>query len=298
MSELSASKKIFSYIAPAKVNLCLKIGGRQPNGYHQLASIVGFTEFGDNIKIEVSNKDNLIVLGRFSINLNADINENIVMKSVRALRRMKNMIPPLKIIIDKQIPVGGGLGGGSSDAATVFLALNEIFKLKMSKNELEKISVKIGADIPVCLNRNFTIMRGIGDKITPIIKPNIPKYLVIANPNTTAETKKVFQEFDENDFKMRKKDALKFLNIEQFLNSGNDLEPSAKKLYPSIKNLLNTMRTLYPRNYSLTPLVVKMSGSGSCCFALFNDKNTSKIFCREIKNAGYWSVSTKFISKF
>ena len=87
MSDLSASKKIFSYIAPAKINLCLKIGGKQPNGYHQLASIVGFTEFGDNIKIEISNRDNLIMLGRYSVNLNADINENIVMKSVFMIQR-------------------------------------------------------------------------------------------------------------------------------------------------------------------------------------------------------------------
>ena len=297
MSDLSSSQKIFSYLAPAKINLCLKIGNKLPNGYHELASIVGFTEFGDAIKIEVSDKDDLTVFGQFSANLNDNIYENTVMKSVKTLRELKkNIIPPLKITIDKQIPVGGGLGGGSSDAATVFLALNDIFKLKISKTDLENIAVKIGADIPACLNRKFVIMRGIGDQITPIIKPNIPQYVVIANPKSISETKHVFQEFDENTFEVKRKDTLKFLTMEQFLNSGNDLEISARKLYPNIENLLIAMKTLYPRNYSQNPTVVQMSGSGSSCFALFDDKSTSKIFCQKIKEAGYWSVSTKFIS--
>ena len=106
----------------------------------------------------------------------------------------------------------------------------------------------------------------------------------------------MFQEFDENTFEVKRKDTLKFLTMEQFLNSGNDLEISARKLYPNIENLLIAMKTLYPRNYSQNPTVVQMSGSGSSCFALFDDKSTSKIFCQKIKEAGYWSVSTKFIS--
>ena len=135
-----------------------------PDGYHELASVVGFTEFGDAINIQLSNLDELILSGRFSADIETKSSDNLVMKSLNALRNLNHYIPPLKITIDKQIPVGGGLGGGSSDAATVFLALNKIFNLNISKENLTKIALKIGSDVPVCLNRSFMLMGGIGEK--------------------------------------------------------------------------------------------------------------------------------------
>ncbi len=296
MSDLDNSKKIFSYLAPAKVNLCLKIGKKRSDGYHELASIIGFTEFGDTIKIEFSNQDNLLISGHFSKKIAGDVSENLVAKSVKALRKLNMNFPPLKITIDKQIPVGGGLGGGSSDAATVFLALNDIFKLNMSKTYLENIAIKIGADIPACLNRNFVMIRGIGNQVNPLIKPDIPQYVVLANPNSVAQTKNVFKEFDNNNFGSSENNIPENLNIDEFLNSGNDLEKSARKIHPNVGTLLDQMKRLYPKNKDSSPLCVQMSGSGASCFALFNDPVSSKTFCQKIKEAGYWSVSTKFIS--
>ena len=297
MSNLSYQKN-FSYFAPAKINLCLKIGKKRPCGYHELASVVGFTEFGDTINIQLSDFDELILSGRFSADIKTKSSDNLVMKSLNALRNLSHYIPPLKITIDKQIPVGGGLGGGSSDAATIFLALNKIFELNLSKENLIKIALKIGSDIPVCLNRNFMLMGGIGEQINPLFELDIPKYIVLTNPGFTADTKKVFEEFDKNIIERKIEYIPKTLDIKQLLYNGNDLEPFAINIYPEIKKLLYTMNNLYPKKNPFGSIAIQMSGSGSSCFSLFEDKVSANLFNQKIQEAGYWSVSTKFISEF
>ena len=297
MSNLSYQNN-FSYFAPAKINLCLKIGKKRPCGYHELASVVGFTEFGDTINIQLSDFDELILSGRFSADIKTKSLDNLVMKSLNALRNLSHYIPPLKITIDKQIPVGGGLGGGSSDAATIFLALNKIFELNLSKENLIKIALKIGSDIPVCLNRNFMLMGGIGEQINPLFELDIPKYIVLANPGFTADTKKVFEEFDKNITERKIEYIPKELGIKQLLYNGNDLEPFAINIYPEIKKLLYTMNNLYPKKNPFGSIAIQMSGSGSSCFSLFEDKVSANLFNQKIQEAGYWSVSTKFISEF
>ena len=297
MSNLSYQNN-FSYFAPAKINLCLKIGKKRPCGYHELASVVGFTEFGDTINIQLSDFDELILSGRFSADIKTKSSDNLVMKSLNALRNLSHYIPPLKITIDKQIPVGGGLGGGSSDAATIFLALNKIFELNLSKENLIKIALKIGSDIPVCLNRNFMLMGGIGEQINPLFELDIPKYIVLANPGFTADTKKVFEEFDKNITERKIEYIPKELGIKQLLYNGNDLEPFAINIYPEIKKLLYTMNNLYPKKNPFGSIAIQMSGSGSSCFSLFEDKASANLFNQKIQEAGYWSVSTKFITEF
>ncbi len=297
MSNLSYQNN-FSYFAPAKINLCLKIGKKRPCGYHELASVVGFTEFGDTINIQLSDFDELILSGRFSADIETKSSDNLVMKSLNALRNLSHYIPPLKITIDKQIPVGGGLGGGSSDAATIFLALNKIFELNLSEENLIKIALKIGSDIPVCLNRNFMLMGGIGEQINPLFELDIPKYIVLTNPGFTADTKKVFEEFDKNITERKIEYIPKELGIKQLLYNGNDLEPFAINIYPEIKKLLYTMNNLYPKKNPFGSIAIQMSGSGSSCFSLFEDKVSANLFNQKIQEAGYWSVSTKFISEF
>ena len=294
----SITSQIFSYLAPAKVNLCLNIGKKQLNGYHELASVVGFTEFGDTITIQTSSEDRLVLSGPFAESLPANKNDNLIIRSVKKLRKLKYKIPPLKITIDKQIPVGGGLGGGSSDAATIFTALNNLFNLNISRADLEKITVKIGADIPVCFNRTFVVMRGIGDQITPIANAYVPQYVVLANAGSIVDTKSVFEKFDDFQREKNTKNITKNLDIKRFLENGNDLQDTTKKIYPEVEILLNTMVSLYPKNYALRPSCIKMSGSGSSCFALFEDAVTANTYCHNIQKAGFWSISTKFISEF
>ena len=300
---MSNPSHIFNYLAPAKVNLSLQIGKKRPDEYHELTSIVGFTEFGDSLAIKISEKDELTLYGKFSTNIDTKTSENLVMKAVKILREHNHDIPPLEIAIDKQIPVGGGLGGGSSDAATIFLALNEIFNLNVSKTNLSDMALKIGADIPVCLNRHFVIMRGVGDKITTLSKARLSdsglsNYIVLANPNSIVSTRNVFEEFDNNTSLENTEWPIEDQDLNQLLSEGNNLQESAIKIYPEIGLLLNTMKILYPGGTKIGLSSVQMSGSGATCFALFEDKKTADMFCRKIQQAGYWSVSTKFLSNF
>ena len=300
---MSNPSHIFNYLAPAKVNLCLQIGRKRADGYHELASIVGFTEFGDSLTIKISDTDQLVLCGQFSANIDIKTSENLVMKAIQILRDHKYNIPPLEITIDKQIPVGGGLGGGSSDAATTFLGLNEIFNLNISKTNLSDMALEIGADIPVCLNRHFVIMRGVGDKITTLSDSGLSdsglsNYIVLANPNSIVSTRNVFKEFDKNTSQENPERLTENQDLTQLLIGGNNLQESALKIYPEIGLLLNTMKTLYPRDKKIGVSSVQMSGSGASCFALFEDKKTADMFCRKMQQAGYWSVSTKFMSNF
>ena len=295
---MSDPSHIFNYLAPAKVNLCLQIGRKRADGYHELASIVGFTEFGDSLTIKLSETDQLVIRGQFSAHIDSKTSENLVMKAIHILRDHNHNIPPLEITIDKQIPVGGGLGGGSSDAATTFLALNEIFNLNISKTNLSDMALKIGADIPVCLNRHFVIMRGIGDKITTLSDSGLSDYIVLANPNSIVSTRNVFEEFDKSTLQENSEWLMESRDLTQLLTGGNNLQESALKLYPEIGLLLNTMKTLCPRDRKTGLFGPQMSGSGASCFTLFKDKKAADMLCRKIQQAGYWSVSTKFMSNF
>ena len=300
---MSDPSHIFNYLAPAKVNLCLQIGRKRADGYHELTSIVGFTEFGDSLTIKLSETDQLVLRGQFSAHIDSKTSENLVMKAIQILRDHNHNIPPLEITIDKQIPVGGGLGGGSSDAATTFLALNEIFDLNISKTNLSDMALKIGADIPVCLNRHFVIMRGVGDKITTLpdaklSDSGLSNYIVLANPNSIVSTRNVFAEFDKNTLQENSEWLMESQDLTQLLTRGNNLQESALKIYPEIGLLLNTMKTLCPRDRKTGLFAPQMSGSGASCFALFEDKKAADMLCRKIQQAGYWSVSTKFMSNF
>ena len=300
---MSDPSHIFNYLAPAKVNLCLQIGRKRADGYHELASIVGFTEFGDSLTIKLSETDQLFLRGQFSAHIDSKTSENLVMKAIHILRDHNHNIPPLEITIDKQIPVGGGLGGGSSDAATTFLALNEIFNLNISKTNLSDMALKIGADIPVCLNRHFVVMRGIGDKITTLSNSGLSdsglsNYIVLANPNSIVSTRNVFEEFDKSTLQENSEWLMESRDLTQLLTGGNNLQESALKIYPEIGLLLNTMKTLCPRDRKTGLFGPQMSGSGASCFTLFKDKKAADMLCRKIQQAGYWSVSTKFMSNF
>lgn len=300
---MSDPSHIFNYLAPAKINLCLQIGRKHADGYHELTSIVGFTEFGDSLTIKLSETDQLVLRGQFSAHIDSKTSENLVMKAIHILRDHNHNIPPLEITIDKQIPVGGGLGGGSSDAATTFLALNEIFNLNISKTNLSDMALKIGADIPVCLNRHFVIMRGIGDKITTLSDSGLSdsglsNYIVLANPNSIVSTRNVFEEFDKSTLQKNSEWLMESRDLTQLLTGGNNLQESALKIYPEIGLLLNTMKTLCPRDRKTGLFGPQMSGSGASCFTLFKDKKAADMLCRKIQQAGYWSVSTKFMSNF
>ena len=245
-------------LSKAKVNLTLQVLKKRQDGYHDLDSLVAFPDIGDKILIEKAPKLELKVVGRLSNEL--EVRDNLILRVVSLINSRPRGI---RIILDKDIPISAGLGGGSSNAACVMKALCKLWRVPHpSKEQL----TSLGADLPVCLNYKLQRMTGIGDKLVTIQEP--PKvWILIVNLGESLCTRRIFQSLDRiSSPNMR--NIPKFKDKDQFIKflreGSNDLEQIAIKILPSIKNLLEAIRSLDGC------LLSRMSGSGASCFGLFN----------------------------
>ena len=266
---------MFSSLAFAKINLLLKVTGRRNDGYHLLDSLVGFCEFGDRLEISLNEaQDEVITEGTFGKEIK---DNNIIRKTLEKFRETTRWERPVRIRLEKEIPIGAGLGGGSSDAATTLRLLSQIPNSPpLTRKELFNIALELGADVPVCLHGKTTRMQGIGERLS-LLQP-LPKLpIVLVNPNFRLETKDVFGAFRGNysepidSYLLEKSWSQK--KLEDLLKSRqqNDLYDAAVSLVPQISQVLTLLREL--------PGVigVGMSGSGATCFAIFERGKTSKI---------------------
>ena len=262
-------------MAFAKINLLLRVTGRREDGYHLLDSLVGFCEFGDRLEISLNEtRDEIITEGTFGIEIG---DNNIIKKTLEKFRETTRWEQPVRIRLEKEIPVGAGLGGGSSDAATTLRLLTQIPNSpSLTCKELFRIALELGADVPVCLHGKTIRMQGIGEKLA-LLQP-LPKLpVVLVNPNCKLETKNVFGAFRGNysepiDSYLLEK-SWNQEKLENLLTSKqqNDLHDAAVSLVPQIARVLTLLREL--------PGVigVGMSGSGATCFAIFKRGKTAKI---------------------
>ena len=266
---------MFSSLAFAKINLLLKVTGRRNDGYHLLDSLVGFCEFGDRLEISLNEaQDDIITEGTFGKEIG---DNNIIRKTLKKFRETTNWDQPVKIRLEKEIPIGAGLGGGSSDAATTLRLLSQITNSPpLTRKELFNMALELGADIPVCLHGKTTRMQGIGERLS-ILQP-LPKLpIVLVNPNCRLETKDVFGAFSGNysepidSYLLEKSWSEKKLGDLLTSKQQNDLYDAAVSLVPQISQVLTLLREL--------PGVigVGMSGSGATCFAIFERGKTSNI---------------------
>ena len=178
---------ITSWPSPAKINLFLHINGRRPDGYHELQSIFVLFDKGDTLDI-TPRDDNAITI---TPDLGFPVESNIVFKAARILKEYTGREFGADIHINKNIPMGGGLGGGSSNAATALVALNLIFKLGLDEDTLATLGRKLGADVPVFVRGRSAFAEGVGEILTPV---NIEeKYYLIATPtDTSVSTAEIF----------------------------------------------------------------------------------------------------------
>lgn len=254
-------------IAPAKINLCLHITGKTQKGYHLLDSLTVFSDFGDEIIISPSQDGK----SHYSLNMNGTQalsmdDDNLVTRAHQALQEFIKNPLPCHIHLIKNLPMGAGIGGGSSDAATTLLLLNQYFSLNLSLDQLQEIALPLGADLPVCLHRQSCYMAGIGELITPI--KNFPAlYVGLIYPNQPASTKEIFQNFGSvfSSPLDRQKCFGDFSTLHAWLiQHHNDLEPIATKLVPAIGHILTKIRALDFGD----SVFCGMSGSGSTCFVI------------------------------
>ncbi|OGT36666.1 MAG: 4-(cytidine 5'-diphospho)-2-C-methyl-D-erythritol kinase [Gammaproteobacteria bacterium RIFCSPHIGHO2_12_FULL_38_14] len=246
------------YNAPAKLNLSLQITGRRADGYHLLNSIFVFTEFGDEITISPADAISLSYDGLFSALLEKEGENNLVIRAAKLLQTHSKTSLGAKIHLTKNIPIGAGLGGGSSDAATALLALNHLWQLNYSIEVLSKLGVTLGADIPACLYRRPIHVTGIGEIISPI-NLNEERAIVLIKPEATLSTPAVYRAYQESGKVFSTCEA-------DYVRAGNDLQSIAIRLLPEIQIILDALSAQTGCEFS------RMTGSGPTCFGFFNTK--------------------------
>lgn len=270
--------------APAKVNLSLNITGRRDDGYHLLDSIVVFTTFGDQIDLSPASGDSVRVSGPFAASLTAAGN-NICLRALSAFREAGGEAGPLAIHIDKQIPVGAGLGGGSSDAAAMLRHLNGASAHPLSEERLAAVALSLGADVPVCLAGTAQRMQGIGEILTPLEPP--PRgHLVLARPDAMLATGEVFRRWQQAGPAGAASDTGS--RPDRIIAAGNDLEAAATTLVPAIGTVLVSLRDCEGI------IAAQMSGSGTACFGLFEDAGVAATAAQRLADSGLWAVATGF----
>jgi 4-diphosphocytidyl-2-C-methyl-D-erythritol kinase len=257
--------------APAKINLTLHVVGRRADGYHELESLVAFSRTGDRLTLEPGDKLELHVGGP-TAGASGDPEKNLVIKAARQLAERVEGLRVGTFTLLKILPVAAGVGGGSSDAASALRLLARLNDLAADDPRLFEAARATGADVPVCLAAKARMMRGIGEKLGPVLDlPPLPALIV--NPRQPLETKPVFEFMkiapgSETHFGPHPKIAsgMSYDALIAALRKGrNDMEDAASVLAPIVAKVLAIL-TAAPGCR-----VARMSGSGATCFALFDN---------------------------
>ena len=232
--------------APGKLNLFLHVLGRRADGYHELQTVFRLIERADRVRIASRADGELHFTGPFG-------DENLCLRAARLLKQQTSVRSGADISLEKVLPVGGGLGGGSSDAATVLLALNRLWKLRLEREDLMTIGAQLGADVPFFIYGRNALGEGIGERLTALNLPSA-SYLVVT-PQVAVSTKEIFAFALTGESKR--------LKIPPFFpgRGRNDLERVVTARYPEVAASLAWLKERSPQ--------ARMTGSGACVFAEF-----------------------------
>ena len=252
------------YPAPAKLNLFLHVTGRRADGYHLLQSVFQLIDLADRLQFTL--RDDGQILRTTEVPGVAAESDLIVRaaQSLQAAARSKGMTPPgVDIAIEKNIPMGGGLGGGSSDAATTLMALNHLWQTGLSRAELMQLGVKLGADVPFFLGGENAFVEGIGEQLTPLATQET--WFVVVHPGVAVPTPLIFGAEDLT----RDTKAVKMLDFSGQSNSfgRNDLQQVAVRLFPEVASALAWLSNYAP---------ARMTGSGACVFAAMESETAAQ----------------------
>ncbi len=246
------------YLAPAKLNLFLHVRGRRADGYHDLQTVFQLVDLCDELSIEVSADGRILRDPPPSDPLLAGLPESadLSIRAARLLQADSGCRLGARIHVLKRIPAGGGLGGGSSDAATVLLALNRLWELGYSRERLAGLGLQLGADVPVFVRGHNAWAEGRGERLTPVDLP--PRWFVIVQPPVAVGTAEIFQATELT----RNSPAL---TMRAFLagQGRNDCEPVVRGRYPAVAAALDWLAGHAP---------ARLTGTGSCLFAAFDDE--------------------------
>jgi 4-diphosphocytidyl-2-C-methyl-D-erythritol kinase len=236
--------------APAKLNLFLHVVGRRDDGYHLLQTAFRFIDRGDVLRFSPLDGGDIV---RTSPLLGVAPEADLTVRAARLLREASGVGHGVAIEVDKRLPMGGGLGGGSSDAATTLIALNRLWGCGLPPEELERLGLRLGADVPVFVHGRNCFAEGVGERFRDI--DLAPAWYLVTVPETQVPTAEVFRD----PALRRDTPAIEPTRWRSGLG-GNDLEAVACRLYPEVSMHLAWLRERGP---------ARMSGSGGCCFAEF-----------------------------
>ena len=275
--------------ANAKVNFTLEVFGKRVDGYHALRSVVMPISLSDTLDIEVADDG--------SITSDTGYDDDLCIKAARILRSsvfgLESSLGAV-IRVVKRIPAGGGLGGGSADAAAVLRALNELWKIGLSREELAQVGAQVGSDVPALVLGGPVIMEGRGEKVAPLFNLQPSTFnLVLVNPGVHCSTKEVYATCEARplggeDLTAKMVSALQAGDLTRIAAAFmNDLQPPAVKLRPEIADALVSLKTA-------GVIGAMMSGSGSSVFGLVPDLATAERISAELNFKGLqsWPVQT------
>ena len=246
----------FSTVSPCKLNLFLYITGKRPDGYHNLQTLFVILDPGDIMHFETTDDDRVELLTDFGF----PVEKNLIYKAAMLLKEQTLCKKGVKISIDKVLPQGGGLGGGSGNAATTLMVLNRLWDLNLKEDSLLKMGTSLGADVPIFIKGKTCFAEGIGEILEEKSYPE--KYYLVATPECKVPTAKLFgSEALKKDSKVR--------TFEELVNAPfeNSFTPVVVKEYPEVQTLLDTLSEFGPSF---------MSGSGSSCFVAFDSIEAAK----------------------
>ena len=250
--------------APAKLNLFLHVTGQRADGYHELQTAFQFLDVGDVLWFEVTSGGGVeLECGLPGI----PAGQNLIIRAARFLADHTGCRQGARIGVDKRLPVGGGLGGGSSDAATTLVALNALWGLGLGVDELAELGLQLGADVPVFVHGAAAWAEGVGEKLTRLPRLAEPWYLVV-HPAVSVSTIEIFSDSQLT----RNAHPIK---IPAFLAGAgvNCLEPVVVRRYPEVGKALNWLSKNRP---------ARMTGSGACVFAPCKDRHQAESILKQL----------------
>ena len=259
-------------LAPAKLNLFLHITGRRDDGYHLLQTVFQFLDYSDEIELSMREDGEIKRLSGLEA---VSAEDDLVVKAASLLKQYTQTTLGVDISVNKKLPVGGGLGGGSSDAATVLVGLNQLWSCHLSIDQLADLGLKLGADVPVFVHGKAAWAEGVGEQLEPI---NLPEdWFVVVHPNVFVSTAEIFSD------KGLTRDCEPF-KIARFLEGygSNVFEPVVRKKHQEVANALDWLSSYSP---------ARLTGSGSCIFAKFPNKNVAQSVLNELPSRWFGFVA-------
>ena len=273
--------------APAKINLGLQVVGRQPDRYHELVTVFQTLELADTVTVEPA----ATIGGPPSVpGILAE--DDLALRAAHLLREETGYHAGARVRVEKHIPMAAGLGGGSSDAAAVLMALNELWDVRARQEGLERLAGVLGADVPFLLGGGTSLATDRGDALREIPAAP-PRHVLLVGPDVELATAHVYAELRPSEWS----DGTQTSNLAEAIGEGqlpedlmrNDLTAAAVRLAPEVDEILDALRTA-----GAQPAL--MAGSGATCFGLFVDKESARSALERVRSPERWTRLTRFRS--